>query len=344
MPRRRADASIPWAHWSTDRLLDVPMAELGVSLEGTWLEAALERLAVELDRRGIRFRPHAWLSSEWFSPAGVPGIAVPFYLAHPRLARLERELMLEAEGGSRAECARILRHECGHTLQVAYRLNRRKRWRELFGRSSEPYPELYRPDPASRDYVQHLRLHYAQSHPDEDFAETFAVWLQPRHLWRRRYKGWPALEKLEYVDALMAEIRHEPAAVRSRRKVDPLHRNKQTLRQHYAERLERYPSQLPDVYDADLRRLFTEDGRQRLVRSASSFLRGNRVEIRRLVSRWTGEYQFTLDQVLDDMIRRCRELRLGAVGDEASLRMDFAVLLTVHTMHTLHTRRDWIRM
>src|SRR5690606_22025626 len=150
-------------------------------------------------------------------PDGVPGIAVPFYLAHPRLMRLERDLMLEAEGAHEGTCLRILRHEAGHAIDNAYRLHRRKRWRELFGSFSEPYPDAYRPRPASRKYVQHLNGWYAQAHPAEDFAETFAVWMTPNYPWRRRYEGWPALEKLEYVDELMAEIADTTPPVRTRR-------------------------------------------------------------------------------------------------------------------------------
>ena len=67
--------------------------------------------------------PHAWLSDEWFSPDNTPGIAIPFYLAHPRLMRLERRQILEVEGGTASECLRILRHETGHVVQHAYRLS-----------------------------------------------------------------------------------------------------------------------------------------------------------------------------------------------------------------------------
>jgi hypothetical protein len=274
----------------------------------------------------------------------VPGIAIPFYLAHPRLMRLERSQLLEVEGGTREECLKILRHECGHAVQHAFDLQRRREWQRLFGTSSKRYPDHYSPNPASRRFVQHLRLYYAQSHPDEDFAETFAVWLQPRGLWRRRYRGWPALRKLEYVDRLMAEIAGQTPPVRTRRQVDPLHKLSRTLRDHYAEKREQYSLSFPDIYDRDLRRLFSDSPRHVRFELASRFLRRNRAEIRKLVSRWTGEYQFSLDQVLSDMIGRARELRLRAVGSERKLRMDFAVLLTVKTMHFLYHRRTRIAL
>lgn len=338
--------SYPWARWPTRRLLQVRMKDLGLRLKGTWVEDCFQELSGEFALRGIRMRPHVWLSDEWFSPADVPGFAIPFYLAHPRLMRLERSRMLEIEGGSRRECLRIMRHEAGHAIQHAYQLHRRRRWQRLFGPSSRKYPEFYRPNPASRRYVQHLRLWYAQAHPDEDFAETFAVWLRPRSDWRKRYAGWPALRKLEYVDDLMQEIARAPMVMRTRRRVDSVSRLAKTLGEHYAERQARYARQYPETWDRDLRRLFSDAPRHRHHEAASAFLRRHRGEIRRMVSEWTGQYQFTLDAVLNDMIGRCRELRLRAVGQERQLQVDFSIVLTVNTMHVLYSRgfQDWIAL
>jgi len=334
--RRR---STRWTAWPRERLLDLRIRDLGVRLEGTWIAECVEELYAELAQRRLTFRPHVWLSHDWFSPDGIPGIAMPFYLAHPRLIRLERRMMLEVEGGTREECLRILRHECGHAMQHAYRLQRRRLWQEHFGRSSQRYPESYRPNPASRRFVQHLRLYYAQSHPDEDFAETFAVWMQPRATWRRRYAGWPALKKLEYVNALMAELDGRPPVVRSRARLDPVARLGMTLREYYHEKQEQYAVHYPDIYDRDLKRIFSDDPRHHARERASRFLRRHRTEIRRMVARWTGEYEFTLDQVLRDMIGRCRELKLRTVGPERRLLLDFAGMLAVKTVHFLYSRR-----
>lgn len=341
MPRRH-----PWATWSNERLLELRLKDLDLTLEGTWLEECLATLHEELGRRNVRLRPHAWLSDEWFAPDSTPGIAMPFYLAHPRLMRLERSQILDVEGGTVPECMRILRHEAGHAVQHAWQLQRRRRWQQLFGRSSTRYPTFYRPNPASKNYVQHLRLWYAQSHPDEDFAETFAVWLRPRSDWRKRYADWPALRKLEYVDQLMAEIGDTPPLLRTRRTVDPLHRLSRTLGHHYQARRSLYATEFPTIYDRDLRRIFSDDPRHHRSPAASTFLRANRARIRQMVAKWTGEYQLTLDTVLGDMIGRCRQLKLRAVGPARQLRMDFTVLLTVKTMHSLYSpsRRDWIAL
>jgi hypothetical protein len=296
--------------------------------------------------RGLRIRPHAWVSDEWFSPENTPGIAVPFYLLHPRLTALERKKIIDVEGGTRTECMRILRHEAGHVVQHSYALHQRRRWRELFGRSSTRYPRYYRPDPASRDFVQHLRLWYAQSHPDEDFAETFAVWLTPRSNWRRRYEGWPAFKKLQYVDRLMTEIAHEKPVLTRRSEVDPLRTLRITIEQHYKKKLDHYAVEIPRGYDRDLMRIFSGNPRHRSSPTAASFIRHNRAYVRRLVSKWTGEYQLTLDTVLDEIIERCRELKLRAVGSQRKLQRDFTVLLTAKTVHSLYSpsRRQWIAL
>ena len=341
MTRRFAWASLP-----DDELLKLRFKDLKVAIPGTWLERCLGELYAELAERGLRIRPHAWVSNEWFSPDDTPGIAIPFYLAHPRLMRLERKMIIDVEGGTVPECMRILRHEAGHVLQVSYQLHRRRRWQELFGPSSTRYPRYYRPNPISRRYVYHLPLWYAQSHPDEDFAETFAVWLTPRSNWRRRYAGWPALKKLEYVDELIAEIATKKPAVTRRLRVEPLSQLTQTLAEHYEKKRAHYAIDYPKIYDRDLRRIFSDDPRHRRSLAASAFLRRNRAKIRQVVSKWTGEYQLTLDSVFDDMIGRCRELKLRAVGSERQLRMEFIVLLTAKTVHSLYSpsRRQWLAL
>src|ERR687893_1709460 len=144
-----------WHEMPDDELLDVRLCDLPLKIEGTPLAERLERINYELELRGLRFRPHVWLSEEWFSPDGVPGFAIPFYLAHPRLMKLERAQMLEVEGGTEKECLGIMRHEAGHALSNAFRLHHRRKWRELFGRFSEPYPKYYQPNPNSREYVLH---------------------------------------------------------------------------------------------------------------------------------------------------------------------------------------------
>ncbi len=340
-PRRRRHA---WEKLPTRALLDVRLCDLRLDLETSPLAPRVEALHAELARAGLRFRPRIWLSTDWFSPDGVPGFAIPFYLAHPRLARLERSQMLQVEGGNQGWCMKLLRHETGHALDHAYRLHRRKRWRELFGRAGRPYHTTYVPEPSSTEFVQNLYNFYAQSHPVEDFAETFAVWLRPGRRWKRRYAGTPALEKLCYVDGLMAEIAGRAAPVRSRERTDAISKLRMTLREYYERKKAHYGEEDWSLYDRDLLRLFSDepgDGRRL---SAAAFLRERRGELRSIVSQWTGQHRFVVDDVLKGMIHRCRELRLRLAYSEQETGEGAAVLLTLHTTRIQRMRhREYFR-
>src|SRR5689334_14132082 len=247
-----------WADWPDEKLLDVRMCQLGVAIETSVLTERIETLQQELDSRGLgTFKPHFWLSDEWFTPDGVAGVAIPFYLAHPRLAQLERTQMLEVEGGTPEWCMKILRHEAGHAIDNAYKLRQRRRRQQIFGPSYMQYPQYYTPKPYSKSFVLHLDSWYSQSHPDEDFAETFAVWLTPDSDWASRYADWPALRKLEYMDGLMKEIAGQKPVLKNRQRLEPLEQLRSTLGKHYATKRTHYGVDHPNFYDRDLRRLFS---------------------------------------------------------------------------------------
>ena len=326
-----------WATLPDEKLLDLRMCDLDLRIEGGSFDESIRQLDRELEMKGIAFRPYFWISDEWFTADGIPGIAAPFYLFHPRLARLEFNQMLEIEGGTPEWCMRILRHETGHALDNAYRLRRRRKRRELFGKSSQPYPDYYTPKPYSKSFVNHLDMWYAQSHPDEDFAETFAVWLDPESGWQTRYSDWPAFKKLEYIDHLMREFAGKEPLVVSTERIDPLSRLRKTLREHYKQKRERYGlDDTEDFYDEDLKQLFSDAPEFLRNITAAQFLNRIRKEARRLVAQQTGVYQYTIDQVLEQMIDRCRRLKLRLAESEEKTKLDFTVLLTVHTMNYLH--------
>ena len=336
-----AVAALPpdWISWPDEQLLDARLCDLPVRIEGSLLETRIGDLRRELAVRGLDLPLHFYLADEWFTPDGGSAMALPFYLAHPRLEKLEEAQMLEVEGGDYAWCMRILRHEAGHLVDNMFGLRRRRQRREIFGSSAEPYPEFYAPKPYSKSFVLHLDSWYAQSHPDEDFAETFAVWLTPESDWRRRYAGWPALKKLEYMDALMASLAGRPPCVTRADEMDALRRLRITLRTHYRRKRRHYGVDRPDFYDRDLRRLFSDAPEFATSPTAAAFVGRIRRQVRRLVADWTGIYQYTIDQVLEDIIVRCRELKLRLAVPEDTARQEFTVLLTVQAMNFLHSGR-----
>jgi hypothetical protein len=333
---RRAPLSDNWPDLWDEQLLDTRMADLPLAIEGT-LATRIDQLREELAARGLRVPIHFYLSDEWFTPDGSVTIAIPFYLAHPRLEKLEETQMFEVEGGEHEWAMRILRHEAGHAIDNAFRLRLRRQRREVFGSPKEPYPEAYTPKPYSKSFVLHLDAWYAQSHPDEDFAETFAVWLTPSSEWRQRYAGWPALKKLEYMDSLMQSLRDREPPVTNVEEIDPLPRIRTTLRQHYRNKRRHYGVDHPNFYDRDLRRLFSDAPEFANNTTAAQFIGRIRRQVRRVVAGWTGIYQYTIDQVLEDMIERCRELKLRLAIPEEQARQEFTVLLTVQTMNHLQS-------
>jgi len=333
-----------WAALPDEQLLEIRLCDLGVTIDGTEVEHRIAQVNKELEARGLPFRPHYWLSDEWFTPDGVPGIAIPFYLGHPRLAKLELTQMLEVEGGDAESCLRILRHEVAHALDNAYQLRRRPTRRRLFGNPLMEYPEYYTPKPYSKSFVQHLDHWYAQSHPDEDFAETFAVWLDPESNWRNRYVEWPAMRKLQYMDRLMREVGAQKPRVTSQRRVDPLSRLKKTLAEHYRRKREHYGLDRPYFYDSDLRKLFSDSPQYAKNASAARFVRRLRRHARMIVASFTDSYQYTIDQLLENIIDRCRELNLRLTESEEATRTDFLVFLTVQTMNYLHSGRHRVAL
>ncbi len=330
-PRRPKPRVRAWHELSDEALLGLRLRDLKLKVAGTELEQRVARLSGELASRGLNFRPHVWLSTEWFSPDGVPGFAIPFYLAHPRLTELEQRQMHEVEGGTPRSCMQLMRHETAHALDNAFQLHRRVDWRELFGSFESDYVSHYQPKPYSKRFVRHLELWYAQSHPAEDFAETFAVWLDPASHWRTRYRDWPALTKLRYLDRLMAEIQGKRPRKRARDEIEPIDELSKTLGDYYQAKRSRYRLALRETYDRDLKRLFAEPSGAPRERKAASFLRKERPEIRKLVSHWTGEYQYAVDRVLSEIIQRVEELDLVVKSGASHVKRDAMLMLAAQT-------------
>jgi hypothetical protein len=341
--RRRPLPAAEWAAWDDERLLGLRFRDLDLPLGGE-LEQRIGQLEAELAARGLAFRPHFWLSDEWFTPDGVPGVAIPFYLAHPRLARLELHQMLEVEGGSLEWCMKILRHEAGHAIENAYHLRRRRQRRELFGSTASRTRSSTHRAPTARASSSTSTAGTRRRIPTRTSPRRSRSGSRPSPNWRERYADWPALRKLEYVDELMRELAGKPPPVTVVREVDPLPSLRQTLRRHYEIKREHYGVNRPEFYDRDLRRLFSDSPEHARHPTAASFLTRIRREMRQLCGRWTNEYQYTIDRVLGDMIARSRELNLRLATPPEQAKLDFAVLLTVQTMNYLHSGRHRVAL
>lgn len=321
-----------WERLEDAQLMQMRLGDLGLDIRrSATLQRCVRRLYEELEARGLRFRPHVWLAEEWFSPDGVPGIAIPFYLAHPRLLTLERRLTDDAEGSNENWLMRLLRHEAGHAFDNAYRLRRRKRWRMVFGPASQPYRAWYRARPASRHHVQHLGDWYAQSHPAEDFAETFATWLQPRSDWRHRYAGWPVLRKLAFVDEIAAEVGSTVPPVRTRERFEELRESERTLGTHYRRKIAWLQRRRRTLADSILRRSFpVRDTAAGM--AVATLLRQHKSTLVAYLMRSTGVSRYSIFQILRMAIERCERLDLQVhIPQRQALREARAAL--VHLVH-----------
>jgi hypothetical protein len=306
---------------SDDELLQMRICDLKLRIPGTELESRIQKFFTELAAKGVSLKPICYLGDEWFCPEGCATIAIPFYLAHPRLKRLEEKMMMEVEGGTEAWCMSLLRHEMGHVLNHAYLLEKEKDWQKLFGPPSLEYSESFRARPYSKRFVRHLGGWYAQSHPEEDFAETVAIWLTPDLDWKQQYKDWKALDKLEYVDRLMSKLAGAPPRVFSKSKMSQASRLRSRLALYYKRRRRVYAQEFPDFFDADLKKLFADPSASPNTERASAFLRRSNKLILNAVSTWTGEPKFTLNRLLRALTDRCAELDLRLKSNFAGVEV-----------------------
>jgi hypothetical protein len=292
-----------------EELLQRNISDLGLAIEGTRLEPLITRLYQDLERAGIDFKPPVYLADEWGCPDRVPTIGIPFYLADEDLCRLEDELMEGIEAESDDEILRYLRHEAGHAINYAYKLYDSEEWRELFGPYSRPYREDYEPNPFSRQFVRHIPGWYAQKHPDEDFAESFAVWLDPDSNWRETYAGWGCLPKLAYVDRTMRQVGRRPPLVTGQgREVSG--ELSLSLAEHYAA-FRQPPKEIPAYFDGDLKQIFGETAPARLQGiPAAEFLERNRRSLVRNIAYWTGLNDLHIRSLIHHFIQRSSELGL----------------------------------
>lgn len=296
-------------------LLETPIRDLKLKIEGSPLQKYVERLYAELEQKKLlKFHPNCYLTDEWGCPSGEPVIGIPFYLASAEVSRLEEE---RNDLESSREVMMYLRHEAGHAFNYAYRLHRTPEWKQLFGPYRRPYRDNYRTVPFSKNYVRHMAGWYAQKHPDEDFAETFAVWLTPRSGWRKKYRGWGAMEKLRYMDRIARELGS----------VDPLRKRgtpditvdemEGTVGEFYQRSSEEIPM-IDLALDTDLRNIFDASKRRKSVKPAQEFLKQNRKTVVDKIAYWTGVQRPLVRRLAEVIEKRAGELHLYADTQRAS--------------------------
>ena len=314
-------------------VLGKKVSELELRVEGSPVEAYIRQLYVELERRGMKnFRPVCYLTDEWGCPDQQPVLGIPFYLADPKLRKLEKAV--DALENDR-QVMMYMRHEAGHVFNYAYRLYTTPEWRRLFGPFFRAYRDDYRPVPFSRHYVRHIEGWYAQKHPDEDFAETFAVWLTPRSAWRRRYKGWPAMQKLRYVERVaraLADV--EPIVKTGEVDITPADMGV-TVEQFYEQASEERRARIDIALDAHLPQIFLTR-RRKESKPAADIVGRHRPELIEKITYWTGVSRPIVSALIDSICRTCERMKLwGERGEEARYLVEVTALATTLAMNFL---------
>jgi hypothetical protein len=318
-------------------LLAKPIKELGLKLEGSPLEKYVRALYREIERKGLKhFRPRCYLTDEWGCPSGEPIVGIPFYLADPKLAALEKDMNdLEDE----REIMMYLRHEAGHAFNYAYELYKRPEWRTLFGPFRRAYKDHYRPVPFNRAYVRHIAGWYAQKHPDEDFAETFAVWLTPRSGWRRKYRGWGAMHKLRYVDREARRVANLPPLRPMGRTDVTVEEMDVTIGQFYREHTPDEAHAIGELaLDTDLADILLKPSPRRRdgIRPAAPWLAEHRKEIVDKVTYWTGVRRPLVKALVESVEQRIRALGLAVeTAREAAQLVELTAYATTLAMNYL---------
>ncbi|MGH9858062.1 MAG: putative zinc-binding metallopeptidase [Acidobacteriota bacterium] len=329
--------------WEQERaqVLAQKISELPLKIEGTILESNIEHLYEEMEEKGLVFRPKCYLSDEWGCPDGIPIIGIPFYLTDKKLSRIEEEYTENLE--NEEEIIMYLRHEAGHAFNYAYELYKTDEWHSIFGPYSRPYIEDYKPNPLSKKYVKYSKGWYAQKHPDEDFAETFAVWLTPGLNWREQYAGWEALRKLEYVDRIAQELGQLQPRVAAMMEDRPVSDLKFTIleyyERHHSREFPKIVSQLGAYLDGDLREIF-EPKKEDDWRPASEFIINHRVTLQNLVHYWTGTSIHLVRGLIRYLTERTEIAKIyyDPAKEQAYLMQLEAFLLTL-TMNYRYTDR-----
>lgn len=335
-------------NWETERyaLLNTRICDLKLNLEQTLLYRCIQKLYVELHSKRISFTPPYYFTcagDEWGCPDRVPIIGIPFHLADNRLVRIEKEMGYTTY--DRHDLMVLLRHEAGHAICYSYQLYDEPEWREVFGDFYSTYPTnfKFKFNPFSRTYVKSLGepKYYAQAHPDEDFAETFAVWLTPRSNWRTVYKRWPSIKKLKYVDRVMKRVREKKPLVTNGPLDSPYHSKTYTLIEYYGETLDNFKDKALGIYDEDLSRIFTghANGNRKMI-PARDLIRRNREFLVETIAQWTGAREKVVAPVIGRFFLRCRDLKLALPQDQESYGLaSLTALGTTVVMNYLHTGR-----
>lgn len=328
-------------------LLSKRICDFDLHIEGHPLERVIERFRAENLARGItRVKPVFYLTDGWGVPEGTVAIGIPFYLADDALLRVQRRRGGMIEGEDDEDILRYLRHEMGHVVNYAYRLYATEEWTQLFGPMARPYVEEYKVLPFSTDFVRHLPGGYAQKHPDEDWAETFAVWMTDTAAWRELYADSAgALAKLEYCARTLEQLRErEPVVIDT--KLDYEAKDIRATVQEFYAGFAIGDIKVPKSLDGDLQVLFSRvkagapEPASVRTGEAALLLRRQQDFLANSVYRWTGVDPSVTAPMITHLIARAAALKLTyPLNLRDEILVELSAFLTTLAMNYVYKGR-----
>ncbi len=309
-------------------ILNSPLCKLDLQFKGSLVAECIQIVQRELKDKGINFNFHYWISDDWFCPDGISGIAIPFYLLNPQITKLEKEYVGFVEGITKDECLKLIRHEVGHAIDNAYELRNCFQRKEIFGDSNTKYPKEYIRKPFSKNFVKHLSENYAQAHPDEDWAETFAVWLTPDSNWKRKYSTWKAINKLNYVDQKMNSLKGKRPLSLCRDTVDEIQTLGITLRTYLNRKSKLKRKYQTPIFNNNIKRVFTTGSKT----NALNFIKANEKDLCLKVAKATNQYHYIVRDVLKELKSECKKNKLTLRKPARETRTSLVNLLSKSTL------------
>lgn len=329
-----SSVTYPWEKLSDHELLDLRFCDLELKIEGSRIEPVIHTLYSELEQKKLMFKPHVWISEDWFAIDGIPGIAVPFYILHKKLSQLCKKMQLEDEGYNKKDAIKLLRHEAGHAIDNAYKLRLSRQRQKLFGFSKTSYPETYAPQFESSNYVTHLNPWYAQAHPDEDWAESFAIWLTPNSNWKKIYTGTVAIKKLEFIDQLMKTIENKQPLVQKLNQPGDISISRRKLKTFFTNKSESLNSDHNLNLLPMLNFIFSIEKKHKQLKRADKFIKEHKDILSKKISFWTGHNSFTIHLILSKIIKTCSEHNMHLMKSEKDTLMELMAMLATQTHHS----------
>lgn len=297
-----------------------PISYIPLQIKNSPLERLIKEILQEIRRKNLLMTPEFYLSDEFGCVQNTATIGIPFYLAHPDLQELDR--LVGSQKGqilTEGHIKSILRHECGHAFFYTYEVYKKNKALKIFGDFDSRSISLQNIVPDSDDYVDYLArcgtasAGYSQTHPEEDFADTFGACVDPN--FKKTSVQGMAVKKLDYAKDLMQKYAGKNISGLAHEFHKPASEIKETLESFFRRRfgpfdIKYFRREATGYADLHLKRVFSSHAPlDRNHISAARFLEKNKKWFIERSRSWTKKPALT-EQLVLKSIERAKVLRM----------------------------------